>query len=763
MKDGHFLYEVKSANYWEEAFPIGSGSLGAMVFGGVQREKLSLNHDELWSGYPGLEYGSPDGGDYSGDHSEGFRKARELALQDRLHEAERVLEESVQGNDCQAYMPFGDLILDFNISGEVQRYQRILNLADAVAETSFEIEGKRVKRTAFASFPGRVIVYRVESECPISVVIGMESPLKHECFAEGNRLTLKGEAPSYFARRDPNVQFRYWEEPEHRGMTFESAVDITCDGKISAERKCIRVTEASVLTLVFSADTSFVSPSVQPFAHGKPPHPAVEKHLKDAAEKGYEVLLKEHKEDFHTYYDRVRFDIGSNQKEKIPTSERLVNFLTDKNDLGLYTLIFNFGRYLIISSSRPGTQPTNLQGIWNDKPNPPWNANYTTNINTEMNYWPVLPCNLPEFAEPLHRMLEECLENGRNTAKNFYGAGGFAVHHNVDLWRHTVPVTGMAQWSFWPMAAGWISRHLFEYYEYTGDTGFLKEKAYPLIREAALFYLDVLCDDGKGELALIPSTSPENSFKVAEGNCSVSLTTTMTMSIIREVFENLLKTEKLLGSGDMTERVQSALSKLWMPKIGSRGQMLEWFREEEEVEPHHRHTSHLYGLYPAALFTEETPAYFAACRRTLEERGDDGTGWSLGWKIHFWARLNDGDHALKLLDNQLRYKNPDNTAYNYSNGGGTYPNLFDAHPPFQIDGNFGCVSGICEMLVRSIGNKITLLPALPKKWSSGEVRGIAVKGGGTVDVIWQNGELLSYVLHGGNGSEEVYCNGKRLK
>jgi len=763
MKDGHFLYEKKPADFWQEAFPIGSGDLGAMVFGGIKRDKLSLNHDELWSGYPGLEYGSPEGPDYHGDHSIYFRKARKLSLENKLCEAEKLLEEHMQGNDCQAYMPFGDLLLDFSLPEKAENYSRTLDLEDATVENKFDTSENRIRKEIFASFPGHVIVYHVKAEKPITVRLSMESPLNHECFSEGNRLTLKGEAPSYFARRDPKVQFRYWEEPEHRGMTFEGAADVLTDGKISTEQKCLFVMNATELTILFSADTSFVSPTVQPFVNGKDPHERVEKRLREAREKGFDKLLEEHLADYRTYYNRVKLDIGSSGKDNIPTSERLKRFMEDKDDPGLYTLIFHFGRYLIISSSRPGTQPTNLQGIWNDQPSPPWNCNYTTNINTEMNYWPVLPCNLPEFTEPLHRMLEEAIENGEKTARNFYGARGVAIHHNMDLWRHTVPVTGMAQWSFWPMAAGWISRHFFEYYEYTGDLNFLKERTYPILKKAALFYLDVLSDDGKGKLALIPSTSPENSFKVGEQNCSVSQTTAMTMSIIREVFENLLKTEKLIGNHEMTDGVIQALSKLWMPEIGSRGQMLEWYREEEEVEPHHRHTSHLYGLYPAALFTEETPDYFAACKRTLEERGDDGTGWSLGWKINFWARLNDGDHALKLLDNQLRYKNPDGLTYGYSNGGGTYPNLFDAHPPFQIDGNFGCVSGICEMLVRSIGNKITLLPALPKKWSSGEVRGIAVKGGGTVDVIWKEGKLLTYVLHGGNGKEEIYCEGKRIK
>ncbi|MBQ2750760.1 MAG: glycoside hydrolase family 95 protein [Clostridia bacterium] len=771
MKDGHFSKYWKPAACWQEALPIGSGDIGVMVFGGVKKERLALNHDEIWGGGPGMDTGYAGSKKFDYPRAEFLKEARKLVLEGKNDEAQDLLEKDFQGEDSQAYLPLGDLFLEFSGEEGTENYVRTLDFQTALAEVAYTQNGKKVSRTAFASHPAGVVVYRIDAEEHFDLSISMTSPLRYKTEARETRLAMTAEAPSYTDRRDPNPFYRYLDDDAHRGIQIYAALEVKTDGypKAMGDKLCVR--GANRVELYFSTATSFAGPDKHPFLEGKDPKPIVNRRLLSALQKGYDVLKEEHVADHRSFYDRVELDLGSDGKENESTYDRLLNFMQDKKDIGLYTLLFNFGRYLLIASSRAGTQPTNLQGIWNDEPNPPWNSNYTTNINTEMNYWPALPTAMPELTEPHNRMVDELRENGSKTARQYYGAGGFTVHHNSDLWRHTVPVQGQAVWSFWPMASGWLCRHLYEYYEYTLDLDFLRDKAYPVMADAARFYLDVLSDDGEGKLALVPSTSPENNFWFNGKATSVSKTTTMTMTIIRELFLNLLETEKLLGLNRYTPEIEAVLPKLWQPKIGSRGQLLEWAEEMEEVEPHHRHTSHLYGLYPAGLFNEEdTPEYFAACKRTLEERGDDGTGWSLGWKINFWARLNDGDHAKIMLDNQLRLKDPmiaagsnlPAAAILAYNGGGTYANLFDAHPPFQIDGNFGCTAGIAEMLVRSIGKKITLLPALPTDWKTGSLKGIAVKGNMKLDICWKDGILESYRIHGDQKDYEIWYKGKRL-
>lgn len=458
-------------------------------------------------------------------------------------------------------------------------------------------------------------------------------------------------------------------------------------------------------------------------------------------------LKERHVADYKKYYDRVDIDLGCG-KETVPTSRRLSEFVRNKsNDNALYSLLFNYGRYLTISASREGTQAMTLQGIWTYKMCSPWRSNYTTNINTEMNYWPTLMCSMPELNLPLISFITDLSQSGRETAEKYYGAGGFCVHHNVDLWRISTPSKGKAVWSFWPLAGAWLCRHLYEHYEYTLDTDFLKSTAVPIMEEAARFCLDMLVDDGNGSLIFAPSTSPEHQFLKDGKTCSVSKTTFMTMGIIRDLFGNILKAVEVLGiSDEITEEIKKTEPLLLPFGIGSKGQLLEWYDDETTAEPHHRHVSHLYPLHPANLIdVEKTPELADAAVKTLELRGDGGTGWSLGWKINFWARLRRKDKVIKLIDNQLRCIKPSSIT---RHGGGTYPNMLDAHPPFQIDGNFGATSGIAQALMQSYDNRILILPALPDKWKNGHIHGLTAKGSVRVDIDWENNRLTKLILTG---------------
>ncbi len=742
--DSNILFYTKNARRWVEALPLGNGKIGAMVYGKTAKEIISLNYDELWTGFPR---------DYSDkDYSNVFKKARELALEGKYVAAQRMLESDFQNDNSQAYMPFGDLLLDFGRGkARAEKYERSLDLSTAVSLVKYEKSGVMYSREIFVSACAGAMVMNIRASEPVSFKIFFSTPLKSNSFVNAQGLLcLDGECP---AQSEPNLKFnekyqRYYEEDSYKGIHFRGAVKILSNnGSCLSLENSLQISQATNVTLAFSCESSFNGYNRHPFIDGKEYKNAVLEKL-NGIKGNYEQLKQEHIDDYKRYYDRVSLDLGSQNKELVGTDKRLREFKKNKNDNGLISLLFNFGRYLTIAGSRENSQATNLQGIWNNEFVPPWNSNYTVNINTEMNYYPTLICNLPEMHLPLVEMVRELSQSGEITARMYYGAEGFTVHHNVDIWRHSSPVRGNACWSFWPFASGWLARHLFEHYEYTLDKDFLEKIAYPIIKKAAVFYSSLLIDDGKGALIFAPATSPENRFKAEGVDCAVSKTSTMSMAIIKELFANCIKSAEILGIKDQfTDVIREQAEKLLPFKTGSGGQLLEWYDEEIECEPHHRHVSHLYALHPADLITPDTtPELAEACRKTLELRGDGGTGWSLGWKINFWARLHDGNHALKLIEMQL---NPVSaTMPLYMCGGGTYPNMFDAHPPFQIDGNYGAASGIAEMLLQSHGNKIYLLPALPDAWKNGSVRGLKAKGNITVDIEWKNGKLFDYNLKG---------------
>ncbi|MBR5742940.1 MAG: glycoside hydrolase N-terminal domain-containing protein, partial [Clostridia bacterium] len=582
MKDGHFLFYDRPAAYWQEALPLGNGALGAMVFGGTEEEKISLNHDTLWSGRPGLENGFPGRHDYSAERSGVFRKARDLALNGKYKEAEVLVEKEFQGEDSEAYLPLGDLHISFSGKGEIADYRRTLDLSRAVAECTFSQNGVKKTRRAFVSCPDGVMVMIFESEGEEDIAFSFSSPLKSESTALDGRLILRGEAPSYFDRRNTEHAYYYLPEEENRGMSFAACLAVRTDGRVEEDGRGLSLRNAKKSVVLLAAGTSFRGFDRHPHLEGIDPVPGLLEKLQKAGEKSADELLARHVRDHESFYGRMELDLGSDGKESLPTDRRLREFEKDKNDRGLYALIFNFGRYLLIAGSRPGSEPLNLQGIWNDQALPPWNSNYTTNINTEMNYWPALPTGLFEMTEPLTRMIRELRVTGRRTAAQYYGAPGFVLHHNTDIWRLSVPVQGMAQWSFWPMGSGWLCRHLYEYYEYTLDLDFLRNEAYPAMREAAEFYLSLLSEDGEGRLLFAPGTSPENGYRRDGVRVTVSKTAAMTAEILADLFRNLLKAEKELGISELSPRLEKTLERLWMPGIGSRGQLNEWYAEEED-------------------------------------------------------------------------------------------------------------------------------------------------------------------------------------
>ena len=748
----NILWYSKPAEAWTQALPVGNGTLGAMFFGGIEKETLCLNHDELWTGKPN---------DYSKmcpDATKVLAEIRKLTAEGKPDEAQELAQEKFHGMWSQSYVPLGNLNLEFSNLDGARNYRRYLNLAEAAGGVEFTRKGVSYKREIFVSNPAKVIAVKMTASKPaIDVTIGFESKLRSCSMIDDELLLVEGECPSEVndnARKSSHV---YYPEAENRGIQFAGAMKAITDGERSTCENKLIIKNASEIILFFTCETSFNGWNKLPFLEGKDYRkPCLD--TINAAE-DYDEIRKAHIADFGALYSRVTLDLGEGENSALASDKRLVKYKRNKTDLSLITLMYNYGRYLAICSSRPGSQPSTLQGIWNNKICPPWHSNYTVNINTEMNYWPILMTNMPEVNLPLIKMVEELSIAGESTARNMYGAPGFVSHHNVDLWRMCTPVPGNSCWSFWPGSSGWLCRHLYEHYEYTQDIDYLRKTAYPVMKKSAEFYLSQLCEDENGFLIYPAGTSPENNYKFGKDETAIGKCSTMLNSIICDLFDGCCKAAEILGTdAEFKNELQSALLRMLPLSTGKEGQLLEWDGDYEYVEPHHRHVSHLYALHPANIITVDgTPELADACRKTLELRGDNGTGWSLGWKINFWARLFDGDHAHKLIDMQLRPVK--SVGFNYRNGGGTYENFFDAHPPFQIDGNFGFVSGVTEMLMQSRDGKIYLLPALPSNWKNGSIKGLLAKGNAVVDIEWKDGALTECRLKG-SGKFTLKYNGK---
>ncbi|MBL1066905.1 glycoside hydrolase N-terminal domain-containing protein [Streptomyces sp. 7-21] len=709
------LWYPRPASEWLQALPVGNGRLGAMVHGGVASETLQLNEDTVWAGGP-YDPANPSGLD-------NLERIRELVFAGEYAAAQELVDRTFMGTPLGElpYQTVGDLVLTFPGGGEASDYYRELDLTTATALTRYTRDGVTHTREVFASAPDQVIVVRLTADAPGSVSFSA-------AFSSPQASTVHSPDP-LTAGLDGTTED--WEGVPGQ-VAFRALVTARADGgTVTSEGGTLTVTGADAVTLLVSVGSSYTSyQDVTGDQNARAAAP-----LAAAADREYEELRARHVADYQELFHRVSLDVGTSGAAALPTDERVAGFASG-DDPQLVTLFFQFGRYLLISSSRPGTQPANLQGLWNDSLSPDWDSKYTVNINTEMNYWPAGPANLIETMEPLLDMVDELAVTGARTAATQYGAGGWVCHHNTDAWRGTAPVDG-AFWGMWPTGGAWLALQIWEHYRFTGDLGALRAR-YPALRGAAQFFADTLVTDpNTGYLVTCPSSSPENAH---HPDVSICAGPTMDAQILRDLFTAVAAASELLETdAEFRATVRELARRLPPTRIGSQGQIQEWQEDWDAGAPeqNHRHVSHLYGLHPSNQITPEgTPELAEAARVTLEQRGDAGTGWSLAWKINFWARLWDGARSFQLLRDQLT---PDRTA----------PNLFCLHPPFQIDGNFGATAGITEWLVQSHTDVLRLLPALPPELPEGQVTGLRARGGETVDLTWRDGQLTRAAVHAG--------------